>query len=72
MALEESVKVGVVVSTPNVQLLAKLLKPMAKLSKMYIQDFKDINLALDYLEIEDEHKVDILKNLSELKVKNRL
>jgi hypothetical protein len=26
----------------------------------------------DYLEIEDEHKVDILKNLSELKVKNRL
>ena len=45
---------------------------MAKLSKMYIQDFKDINLALDYLEIEDEHKVDILKNLSELKLKNRL
>jgi hypothetical protein len=72
VALEEPVKVGVVVSTPNVQLLAKLLKPMAKLSKMYIQDFKDINLALDYLEIEDEHKVDILKNLSELKVKNRL
>ncbi len=65
--LNRNVKVAILFTSPNHEFLIKVYKPMAKLFKMDVEKFKEVNEALIWLGVPIENFDSIDCHLKELK-----
>ena len=65
--LKKKVKIAILYSSPNHEFLIKIYKPMAKLLKMEVEQFKDVNEAMIWLGIPMDDFSVINSHLNDIK-----